>query len=137
MLHRAMLGSLERFMGILVEHYAGHLPLWLAPQHAVVCTITSDADTYAGEVAGAMRARGLHAEVDARNEKISYKVREHSHAKVPVILALGKREVERREVSMRRLGSREQRVIGLGEAIEMLAGEVAMRGAAIDEAAAA
>ena len=114
MLHRAMLGSIERFMGILVEHYAGHLPLWLAPRHAVVCTITSDADAYAGEVVSALEARGLHAKADARNEKISYKVREHSLAKVPVILAVGKREVERREVSVRRLGSRDQRVVGLG-----------------------
>ena len=103
----------------------------------MVCTITSDADAYAGEVEGALRARGLHAEIDVRNEKISYKVREHSLTKVPVLLAVGKREVERREVSMRRLGSREQRVVGLGEAAEMLAREVAMRGAAIDEAAAA
>ena len=137
MLHRAMLGSIERFTGILVEHYAGHLPLWLSPQHAAVCTITSDADAYAGEVTGALRARGLHAEVDVRNEKISYKVREHSRAKVPVILAVGKREVERREVSVRRLGSRDQRVVGLGEAVEALAQEVAVRGATLDEAAAA
>ena len=137
MIHRAMLGSIERFAGILVEHYAGHLPLWLAPLHAVVCTITSDADAYAGEAVEALRARGLHAEADTRNETIAYKVREHSHVKTPVILALGKREVERREVSMRRLGGRGQRVLGLEEAIEALAREVAARGAGGGEASAA
>ena len=137
MLHRAMLGSVERFAGILVEHYAGHLPLWLAPLHAVVCTITSDADAYAGEVVEALRAAGLYAEADLRNEKISYKVREHSHAKAPVILAIGSREVERREVSMRRLGRRESRVLGLDDAIGILAREVAMRGAETEESAAA
>ena len=137
MIHRAMLGSIERFAGILVEHYAGHLPLWLAPLHAVVCTITSDADAYAGEVVEALRAGGLHAEADTRNETIAYKVREHSHAKTPVILALGKREVERREVSMRRLGDRRQRVLGLDAAAEALAREVAARGAGGGEASAA
>ena len=137
MIHRAMLGSIERFAGILIEHYAGHLPLWLAPRHAVVCTITSDADAYAGEVVEALRARGLHAEADTRNETIAYKVREHSHAKAPVILAIGKREVEHREVSMRRLGRRAQRVVGLDEAVEMLAREVAMRGTVGGEKSAA
>ena len=137
MIHRAMLGSIERFAGILVEHYAGHLPLWLAPRQAVVCTITSDADAYAGEVVEALRARGLHAEADTRNETIAYKVREHSQAKAPVILTLGKREVERREVSMRRLGGRGQRVLGLDAAVEALAREVAMRGAGGGEESAA
>ncbi|MBF2760279.1 MAG: threonine--tRNA ligase [Ectothiorhodospiraceae bacterium AqS1] len=116
MLHRAMLGSVERFTGILIEHYAGHLPLWLSPKHAVICTITSAADDWAREVQASFRGRGLFAETDLRNEKISYKVREHSKAKAPVILALGKQ--------MRRLGSKEQRVLPLGEAVDLLAAEV-------------
>ncbi len=127
MLHRAMLGSIERFTGILVEHYAGHLPLWLSPRHAVICTITSAADDWAKEVAESFRARNLLAETDLRNEKISYKIREHSKAKAPVILALGKKEAEMRTVSMRRLGSQEQRVLPLDEAIDLLAAEVGER----------
>jgi threonyl-tRNA synthetase len=123
MLHRAMFGSLERFIGILIEHYAGALPLWLAPVQAVVTTITSDGDEYACEVAEALRAAGLEAETDLRNEKISYKVREHSVAKIPVIIAVGKREVEERTVAIRRLGSKRQQVLPLAEAVEALAAE--------------
>jgi len=107
MLHRAILGSFERFIGILLENYAGHLPLWLAPRQVVVASIVSDADDYVHEVTAALRARGIRAEADTRNEKINYKVREHSLAKVPVILALGMREVEARTVSVRRLGQRQ------------------------------
>jgi len=117
MVHRAICGSLERFTGILIEHYAGHFPLWLAPVQAVVCTIVSDADSYAGEVAAAARRAGLRVELDLRNEKINYKVREHSLAKVPVLLVVGKKEAEERAVSIRRLGSQEQKVVGLDEAV--------------------
>jgi threonyl-tRNA synthetase len=105
MLHRAMFGSLERFIGILIEHHAGNLPLWLSPVQVKVLTITSDADDYAREVVAACADRGLRAEADLRNEKISYKVREHSVAKVPVLLAVGAREVENRSVAVRRLRS--------------------------------
>ena len=123
MIHRAMFGSLERFTGILIENTAGHFPLWLAPVQAVVATIVSDADPYAGEVIAALRKAGLRAEVDLRNEKINYKVREHSLAKVPVMLVAGKREAEERTVSIRRLGSQESKVMKLDEAIAMLATE--------------
>jgi threonyl-tRNA synthetase len=116
-----MFGSLERFTGILIEHYAGHLPLWLAPVQAMVATIVSDADTYASEVLDALRKAGLRAEADLRNEKINYKVREHSLAKVPVLLVVGKREAEEKTVSVRRLGSQEQQVMKLDAAIHMLA----------------
>ena len=108
MIHRAMFGSLERFTGILVEHYAGHFPLWLAPVQVVVATIVSDADDYAQEVLAALRRAGLRGEVDLRNEKINYKVREHSVTKVPVMFVVGMREVEERTVNVRRLGSRDQ-----------------------------
>jgi len=124
MLHRAIFGSLERFTGILVEHHAGNLPLWLAPVQAKVLTITSDADEYAAEVAASLRAAGLRAETDLRNEKIAYKVREHSVAKVPVQLAVGQREVETRSVAVRRLGSKKQTVIGLDELVSQLVDEV-------------
>jgi len=123
MLHRAMFGSLERFAGILVEHYAGHFPLWLAPLQVVVCTIKSEADDYAYQVRDTFRAAGLHAEADTRNEKINYKVREHSVTKVPVILVVGMREVEEVSVNMRRLGSKEQKAMTLAEAVEMLSDE--------------
>src|SRR6266704_6518468 len=123
MLHRAMFGSLERFTGILIEHYAGHFPLWLAPVQAVVATITSDADEYARAALSAAQRLGLRAETDLRNEKINYKVREHSLAKVPVLLVVGKRETEEKTVSVRRLGSQAQQVMTLGEAIRMLAAE--------------
>jgi threonyl-tRNA synthetase len=123
MIHRAMFGSLERFTGILIEHYAGHLPLWLAPVQSVVATIVSDADAYAGDVLEALRKAGLRAEADLRNEKINYKVREHSLAKVPVLLVVGKREAEEKTVSVRRLGSQEQQVMKLDAAVRMLTDE--------------
>jgi threonyl-tRNA synthetase len=123
MLHRAMFGSLERFTGILIEHYAGQFPLWLAPTQAVICTITSSADGYAHEVAAAARRAGLRIETDLRNEKINYKVREHSLTKTPVILVVGKKEAEDRAVSIRRLGSRDQQVMSLDRAIAMLVEE--------------
>jgi threonyl-tRNA synthetase len=128
MLHRALFGSLERFTGILVEHYAGNLPLWLAPLQAVVLTITSEGDDYAREVLGALQDAGLRAEADLRNEKISYKVREHSAAKVPVQLAVGAREVEQRTVSVRRLGSRRQETMDLDDAVAALAEEARRMG---------
>ena len=124
MLHRAIFGSLERFIGILIEHHAGHLPLWLAPVQAKVLTITSDADDYAEEVLQHLHVAGLRAESDTRNEKISYKVREHSVQKIPVLLAVGQREVEGRNVAVRRLGSKNQRVLPLDAAITQLVDEV-------------
>lgn len=111
MLHRAIFGSFERFIGILIEHYAGRLPLWLAPTQVAVATIVSDADGYAEEVAGLLRARGLRVELDRRNEKINYKVREHSLAKTPVMVVVGKREAEERSVSLRRLGRPDQETL--------------------------
>jgi threonyl-tRNA synthetase len=113
MVHRAICGSMERFTGILIEHFAGHFPLWLAPLQIVVCTITSEADDYATEVARLARKAGLRVETDLRNEKITYKVREHSLAKVPVLLVVGKKEAAERTVSVRRLGSPESRVVAL------------------------
>jgi len=123
MIHRAIFGSLERFTGILIENYAGHFPLWLAPLQIVVAPIVSDANDYANEVAEKAKALGLRIETDLRNEKINYKVREHSLAKVPVLLVVGKREAEEKKVSMRRLGSQEQTVMGLDEALKSLADE--------------
>ena len=120
MLHRALFGSLERFVGILIEHYAGRLPMWLAPIQVVIATITSDGDDYAREVAQALRANGLRVAVDVRNEKINYKVREHSMQKIPVLIAVGKREVEERSVSIRRLGSKQQESLSLEEAARRL-----------------
>ncbi|WP_379548485.1 threonine--tRNA ligase [Qipengyuania sp. DSG2-2] len=120
MLHRAIFGSYERFIGILIEHFAGRLPVWLAPVQSVVATITSDADGYAGEVAAKLEAAGIRAESDLRNEKINYKVREHSLAKVPHLLVVGKREAEEGTVAIRTLGEKEQRVMSLDEAIAML-----------------
>ena len=127
MLHRAMLGSIERFMGILIEHHAGNLPLWLAPQQVKVLTITSDANEYANEIVAELRAAGLRADCDLRNEKISYKVREHSVAKVPALFAVGQREIEDRTVAVRRLGSKRQQVMPLEEAIAALTTEVDSR----------
>lgn len=117
MIHRAMFGSLERFIGILIEHYAGHFPLWLAPVQVVVTTITSDADAYAESVRDALDAAGLRTEIDLRNEKINYKVREHSLQKIPIILVCGKREAEEGTVNIRRLGSRDQTVMMLDDAL--------------------
>jgi threonyl-tRNA synthetase len=130
MLHRAMLGSLERFTGILIEHHAGNLPLWLAPVQVLVTTITSDGDDYAREVRDLLRARGLRADIDLRNEKIGYKVREHSLAKVPVILAVGRQEVAARTVALRRLGEKGQRTLELEEALGILREEAGRTGAA-------
>lgn len=123
MVHRAICGSLERFLGVVLEHYAGHLPLWLAPKQAVVCTITQDADAYAADVMAAARKAGLRADADLRNEKINYKVREHSLAKVPVLLVVGKKEAETRQVSIRRLGSDKSQVMSLDDALKLLTDE--------------
>jgi threonyl-tRNA synthetase len=120
MLHRAILGSIERFIGILIEQHAGRFPLWLAPVQLVVATITGEADPYAGEVLQAARDAGLRAEIDLRNEKINYKVREHSLAKVPVLLVVGKREAENRQVAVRRLGGEAQEVLALDSALQKL-----------------
>jgi threonyl-tRNA synthetase len=120
MLHRAILGSFERFLGILIENYSGRMPLWLAPVQVVVATITSDGDDFATEVRNRLEQAGLRAEIDLRNEKINYKVREHSVGKVPVMLVIGKREAEEGTVSMRRLGSKDQEVLALGEAVPKL-----------------
>jgi threonyl-tRNA synthetase len=123
MLHRAILGSFERFIGILIENYAGRMPMWMAPVQAVVATITSDADAYAIEVRNALDAAGIRAEVDTRNEKINYKVREHSLAKVPTMLVVGQREVDDRKVALRRLGGKDQEFLALDEAVARLAEE--------------
>ncbi len=123
MVHRAICGSLERFLGILIESYAGHFPLWLAPVQVVVATITSEADSYAAEVLAACYGAGLRAEADLRNEKINYKVREHSLAKVPVLLVVGRREAEERSVNVRRLGSPQQTAMSLDAALAGLATE--------------
>ena len=123
MLHRAVLGTLERFIGIMLESYAGKLPLWLAPHQIMVCPITTEADSYGVTVLDALKAAGLRAGVDLRNEKINYKVREHSVSKIPVILAVGGREAEGQTVSMRRLGSKESQVLSLGEAVQILSDE--------------
>ena len=120
MLHRAIFGSYERFIGILIEHYAGRFPMWLAPVQAVVATIVSDADGYANEVAAKLAAAGLRVETDLRNEKINYKVREHSLAKVPHLLVVGKREAEEGKVAIRTLGQEGQRILTVDEALAML-----------------
>ena len=120
MLHRAILGTFERFLGILIEHHAGRFPLWLAPVQAVVATIVSDADGYAAEVKAKLAAAGIRVETDLRNEKINYKVREHSLAKVPNLLVVGKREAEEGKVALRQLGSDRQQFLPLDEAIAML-----------------
>ena len=124
MLHRAILGTFERFIGILIEHYAGKFPLWLAPVQAVVATIVSDADAYAGEVAAKLAAAGIRVEADLRNEKINYKVREHSLAKVPLLLVVGKREADEGTVALRRMDSEDrQQMMSLDEAVAMIATE--------------
>jgi threonyl-tRNA synthetase len=123
MLHRAVLGSFERFLGILIEQYAGRFPLWLAPVQVVVATIVSDADSYAGEVAEALRAAGLAVEVDVSNQKINAKIREHSLRHVPNILVVGRKEAEERTVALRRLGGAAQEVFSLDEAVAALRGE--------------
>jgi threonyl-tRNA synthetase len=121
MLHRAVLGTFERYLGILIENYAGRFPLWLAPVHVVVATITSDADDYAREVAARLKAAGLRVETDLRNEKINYKIREHSLAKTPVIAVVGRKEAETGQVALRFLGSDGQRILPLGDACAQMA----------------
>ena len=123
MLHRAIIGTFERFLGILIEHYAGKFPLWLAPTQVLVTTITSEGDEYAKVVAAAARRAGLRVEIDLRNEKINYKVREHSLAKIPALLVVGKKEAESHSVSVRRLGSERQTVMPTDEAITALVDE--------------
>jgi threonyl-tRNA synthetase len=123
MIHRAICGSMERFLGILIEHHAGHFPLWLAPVQVMVTTITSEGDEYALKVRDDLRKAGLRADADLRNEKINYKVREHSLAKVPVILVVGKREMDEQAVNMRRLGSQDQKSMSLTDAIAALVAE--------------
>jgi threonyl-tRNA synthetase len=123
MLHRAIVGSMERFIGILIEHHAGAMPLWLAPVQTVVAPIVSDADGYATEVCDALKAAGLRAETDLRNEKINYKIREHSVQKVPVIAVVGRKEAEEKTVTLRRLGSERQQTLPLTEVVALLAGE--------------
>jgi threonyl-tRNA synthetase len=125
MLHRAVLGSMERFIGILIEHYAGRFPLWLAPVQAVVTTITEEANAYAAEVAKACSDAGLRVILDTGNETINYKVREHSLALVPVMLVVGRREAENRAVSLRRLGGNAQQALALAEAVDRLKVETA------------
>ena len=120
MLHRAILGSMERFLGILIEQYEGKFPLWLAPDQIVVCPIVSEVDVYAEQVVAQLKQAGLRVKIDARNEKINYKIREHSLAKVPVVIAVGKREAEANTVSVRRLGSTDQTVVDLSKAISDL-----------------
>ena len=123
MLHRALFGSLERFTGILIEHYAGHLPFWLSPLQAVVATITSDTDEYAYEVQKALVSKGIKAEIDTRNEKIGYKIREHSNSKVPAIIAVGKKEAQDKTVSVRRIGSSETKTFKLEDIVTSLSKE--------------
>jgi threonyl-tRNA synthetase len=123
MLHRAILGSFERFLGILIENFAGRFPLWLAPVQVVVATIVSEADDFAREVEASLKAAGIRVELDLRNEKINYKVREHSVAKVPVMLVVGKREAEQRSVAIRRLGSQNQEIVALDQAVATLTAE--------------
>ena len=123
MLHRAILGSFERFIGILIENYAGKLPFWLAARQVVVASIVSDGDAYVQELVAALKARGVRAEADVRNEKINYKVREHSVGKVPVILAIGQQEVANRNVTLRRLGENRTEVLDLQAVLDLLAAE--------------
>ena len=123
MLHRALFGSLERFTGILIEHYAGHLPFWLSPLQAVVATITSDTDEYAYEVQKVLVSKGIRAEIDTRNEKIGYKIREHSNSKVPAIIAVGKKEAQDKTVSVRRIGSSETKTFKLEDIVTSLSEE--------------
>ena len=122
-LHRAILGSFERFIGILIEHFAGRFPLWLSPLQVVVATITNETDDYANGVVAQLKAAGLYAEADLRNEKINYKIREHSHAKVPVIMVLGAREAKNGTVALRRLGGKDQEILALQEAVVRLMAE--------------
>tara|TARA_B100000029_G_scaffold142585_2_gene137828 strand:+ start:25 stop:1116 length:1092 start_codon:yes stop_codon:yes gene_type:complete len=123
MLHRALFGSLERFAGILIEHYAGHLPLWLSPKQIVVATITSDSNSYAEKIFELFKKKGMRIEQDIRNEKIGYKIREHSAAKVPIIMVVGKKEAENNTVSLRRLGNQKTESFNLDEVLQILSEE--------------
>ena len=123
MLHRAILGSFERFIGILIENYAGKLPLWLAPVQVAVATITTDANDYAEEVVEALRAQGIRAVSDLRNEKINYKVREHSHQKIPLVAVVGRREADERTIALRTLGGKDQEMMSLDDALEAIAAQ--------------
>jgi threonyl-tRNA synthetase len=123
MIHRAILGSFERFIGILIEHYAGHLPLWLSPKQVVVCTINNEVDAYAEDLYKQCESLGLRVDLDQRNEKIGYKIREHSHSKIPVILVVGKNEADEGQVAMRRLGSTKNNVMDAKEALKIIASE--------------
>jgi threonyl-tRNA synthetase len=123
MLHRATLGSFERFLGILIEEHAGKLPFWIAPRQVVVASIVSDADAYVEEVVDILRKQGIRAEADLRNEKINYKIREHSVGKVPAILAIGRKEVEDRTVTLRRLGEKQTKVVDLDTIVADLTAE--------------
>lgn len=125
MLHRAILGSFERFIGVLIEHYAGRLPLWLAPVQGAITTVTSDADDYAKEVATAFADTGMRLSLDIRNEKINYKIREHSVTKLPLILVVGKQEAENRTIAIRRLGGKAQEIVALDDALNTLSKEAA------------
>ena len=136
MLHRAICGSLERYIGVMIENYAGAFPLWLAPVQVTVATITSDADDFALKAAAALRAKGLRVETDLRNEKINLKVREHSLAKVPVIAVVGRREAEEGKVALRRLGSDGQQILDLADAANLLAMQATPPDAANAEGAA-
>ena len=123
MLHRAILGSFERFIGILIENFAGRLPFWLAPRQVVVASIVSEADGFVDEIVALLKKRGVPAEADKRNEKINYKIREHSTGKVPVILAVGRKEMEDRSVTLRRLGESQTSVQPLDAVIDALVAE--------------
>jgi threonyl-tRNA synthetase len=126
MLHRAILGSLERFIGILIEEYSGKFPLWLAPTQVVIATITDAADVYAKDIHAQLLKAGVRAELDLRNEKINYKVRDHSMHKIPVMFVVGAKESESKAVSVRRLGSEEQKVMAFDDAKAVLLGEALM-----------
>jgi threonyl-tRNA synthetase len=123
MIHRAVLGSFERFIGILIENYAGKLPFWLAPKQVVVASIVSDANDYADEIANMLKKQGIRAESDLRNEKIGYKVREHSTKKVPFIFAIGNNEKANRSVSVRQIGSSDTSSMSLDDGIEFICGQ--------------
>ena len=123
MIHRAVLGSFERFIGILIENYAGKLPFWLAPKQVVVASIVSEVNDYADEIANMLKKQGIRAEVDLRNEKIGYKVREHSTKKVPFIFAIGNNEKAERSVSIRQIGSTDTSSMSLDEGIEFICGQ--------------
>ena len=123
MLHRALFGSLERFAGILIEHYAGHLPFWLSPLQIVIATITSDSDNYADNIFDQLKDKGLRVEKDIRNEKIGYKIREHSTSKIPVIIIIGKKEAENKTISVRRLGSEKTETFKVDEILKILCKE--------------